>query len=457
MSAGGDLFLTGGLIDLKNDGSNVSQIKFYCESSNAHAQTLIGAPHSESATNTLTLPSTGGNSYLLTAASTATLTNKTLTAPTLTGTTVAASFDISGDIDVDGTANLDVVDIDGAVDMASTLQVDGAITSSAGATITVADNSTNLQLKSTDADANVGPTLVLLRHSASPADDDVLGHIAFNAMDDADQQEDLVVMEAIFSDVTNGSEDVRFYIDTKIAGTNRNRLEFNPNQTVVNEDAQAIDFRVETDNDPNFLKVFGGDRKLGIASFSATGQSSGSEFNSDGKLTISGAGSSSRNMIGFYNTNVNVGNIVTNGSATSYTTSSDYRLKENVSYTFDATTRLKQLKPARFNFKSDDTTTMDGFLAHEVSSIVPEAVTGAKDETETLSNVVVASNGTALAHGKTEASWTQGKADGIYPANSTWASSHTQDVNQSIDQAKLVPLLVKTIQELEARITTLEG
>ena len=81
MSAGGDLFLTGGLIDLKNDGSAVSQIKFYCESSNAHAQTLIGAPHSESATNTLTLPSTGGNSYLLTAASTATLTNKTLTTP----------------------------------------------------------------------------------------------------------------------------------------------------------------------------------------------------------------------------------------------------------------------------------------------------------------------------------------------------------------------------------------
>ena len=122
-SAGGDLFLTGGLIDLKNDGSAVSQIKFYCESSNAHAQTLIGAPHSESATNTLTLPSTGGNSYLLTAASTATLTNKTLTAPTLTGTTVAASFDISGDIDVDGTTNLDAVDIDGAVQLDATLTV----------------------------------------------------------------------------------------------------------------------------------------------------------------------------------------------------------------------------------------------------------------------------------------------------------------------------------------------
>ena len=62
-SAGGDLFLTGGLIDLKNDGSAVSQIKFYCESSNAHAQTLIGAPHSQSATNTLTLPD-GNNGVL---------------------------------------------------------------------------------------------------------------------------------------------------------------------------------------------------------------------------------------------------------------------------------------------------------------------------------------------------------------------------------------------------------
>ena len=81
MSAGGDLFLTGGLIDLKNDGSNVSQIKFYCESSNAHAQTLIGAPHAESGSNTLTLPSTGGDSRLLSATSTATVTNKTLTSP----------------------------------------------------------------------------------------------------------------------------------------------------------------------------------------------------------------------------------------------------------------------------------------------------------------------------------------------------------------------------------------
>ncbi len=118
-----------------------------------------------------------------------------------------------------------------------------------------------------------------------------------------------------------------------------------------------------------------------------------------------------------YNGSV-VGNISSTGSSTAYNTSSDYRLKENVNYTWDATTRLKQLKPARFNFKSDETNTLvDGFLAHEVSSIVPEAISGEKDAVDSEGNPEY----------------------------------------QGIDQSKLVPLLVKTIQELEARITTLEG
>ena len=100
MSAGGDLFLTGGLIDLKNDGTAVSQIKFYCESSNAHAQTLIGAPHSESATNTLTLPSSGGNSYLVSNTSTSTLTNKTLTTPVIDTITRTGDFTIDASSDI---------------------------------------------------------------------------------------------------------------------------------------------------------------------------------------------------------------------------------------------------------------------------------------------------------------------------------------------------------------------
>ena len=111
-----------------------------------------------------------------------------------------------------------------------------------------------------------------------------------------------------------------------------------------------------------------------------------------------------------------VGSITVSNTGSAFNTSSDYRLKENVETDWNATTRLKQLKPSRFNFKADADTTVDGFLAHEVSSIVPEAITGDKD--------AVDSNG--------------------------------NPEYQGIDQSKLVPLMVKTIQELEARIKTLE-
>jgi hypothetical protein len=119
----------------------------------------------------------------------------------------------------------------------------------------------------------------------------------------------------------------------------------------------------------------------------------------------------------FYNGTTKSGSISVNGSSTAYNTSSDYRLKENVTDITDATTRLKQLNPVRFNFIDDADITVDGFLAHEVQSVVPEAINGTHNEVDDNGNPVY----------------------------------------QGIDQSKLVPLLVKTIQELEARIVTLEN
>lgn len=126
-----DLFIEGGIIDLKNDGNQVSQIKFYCESSNAHAQTLIGAPHSESASNTLTLPSTGGNARLVSTTSTATLTNKTLTTP------VIAEIDSSADITLDADADIVLDAAGGNVEFkdAGTLQLTIDMDGTAGAQI----------------------------------------------------------------------------------------------------------------------------------------------------------------------------------------------------------------------------------------------------------------------------------------------------------------------------------
>jgi hypothetical protein len=114
----GNVGVESGLIDLKNSGSR-SQIKFYCESGNAHAQTLQAAPHSESASNTLTLPSTGGDVDLVSTASTATLTNKTLTSPK-----------INEDVAVTATAT-EINILDGVTSTTSELNILDGVTSTA--------------------------------------------------------------------------------------------------------------------------------------------------------------------------------------------------------------------------------------------------------------------------------------------------------------------------------------
>ncbi len=129
-----DLFIAGGLIDLKNDGGAVSQIKFYCESSNAHAQTLIGAPHSAQAANTLRLPDHGANvtttSDLVSTTITQTLTNKSIDSDNNTITNIvnadikssAAIADTKLDtISTAGKVAISALDIDGGTDIGAAL------------------------------------------------------------------------------------------------------------------------------------------------------------------------------------------------------------------------------------------------------------------------------------------------------------------------------------------------
>ena len=147
------------------------------------------------------------------------------------------------------------------------------------------------------------------------------------------------------------------------------------------------------------------------------------------------------NMMVFVRGDSQVGSITSTTSATAYNTSSDYRLKENVVAMSGATERLKQLKPSRFNFIADADTTVDGFLAHEVQDIVPEAITGAKD---------------AMMDEEYEATPAVLDDDGNVVDEAVMATRSVPDY-QGIDQSKLVPLLVATIQELEARIAALES
>jgi len=129
-----------------------------------------------------------------------------------------------------------------------------------------------------------------------------------------------------------------------------------------------------------------------------------------------GPSTSTRYSAIFSNGNGIVGSISTTGSATTYSTSSDYRLKENVIPLTGAADRLNQLQVCRFNFIADPDNTVDGFIAHEAQAVVPEAVTGTHDEVD---------------------------ADG-------------NPVYQGIDQSKLVPLLTAALQEALQKIETLE-
>ena len=132
-------------------------------------------------------------------------------------------------------------------------------------------------------------------------------------------------------------------------------------------------------------------------------------------LRAATSGGIAGSFIEFFKANGSAIGSVTGENSISYNTTSDYRLKENVVAISDGITRLKTLKPSRFNWIVNPSTTVDGFLAHEVTA-VPEAVTGTKDEVD----------------------------------------ENNEPVYQGIDQSKLVPLLTAALQEAIAKIEVLE-
>ena len=136
------------------------------------------------------------------------------------------------------------------------------------------------------------------------------------------------------------------------------------------------------------------------------------------------SGSTNEVVIDIYRQGNRTGYITNTNTVTSYTSTSDYRVKENVTAITDGIARLQQLRPSCFNFIVDPGKTVDGFIAHEVQSVVPEAVAGEKDAVDAKGNPVY----------------------------------------QGIDQSKLVPLLTAALQEaigeiesLKARVAALES
>jgi hypothetical protein len=357
-------------------------------------------------------------------------------AQTFTGTTtmtdvVAASLDISGNIDVDGTTNLDNTDIDGTLNASGLSYVNSG--NGSGVALKIGgEGGGGLKTQYILASGHTNYQIGVATHAASvfsitpstSAGNTTFTNSALN-ITSAGLIGIGVTAPASKLDVLSGTANTQV---ASFSGADNGRgLKILTASTTRDDDTvilKASDafgeiafvsdstevMRITDANVVNFHGIAG--RATG-----STGHASISEqSNNRSYLELATTTTDSMELIAFLNSNNKIGTISVSGSATAFNTSSDYRLKENVVYDWDATTRLKQLKPARFNFITEADRIVDGFLAHEAQAVVPEAVHGTHNEVD--------DDGAA--------------------------------VMQGIDQSKLVPLLVKTIQELEARITALE-
>ena len=172
-----------------------------------------------------------------------------------------------------------------------------------------------------------------------------------------------------------------------------------------------------------------------------------------GQIRVGRSGTASATLVSFNNSNGEVGRISTSGSATSYVTSSDYRLKTDAQPMIGASARVQALNPVNFEWIADGTR-VDGFLAHEAATVVPESVTGTKDAMRDEEYEVTAA---------IEATYDDDGNELTAAVDAVMGTRSVPDY-QGIDQSKLVPLLTAALQEalnkidtMETRLAALEG
>jgi hypothetical protein len=265
----------------------------------------------------------------------------------------------------------------------------------------------------TQVEAGAGPATFVLAKTRSTGNTivqsgDIVGAIAFQGNDGTDFVETAIIKAEV--DGTPGTNDM-------------------PGRLVFSTTADGASSPTER------MRITSGGT-VGINTTSAGGWSGGSQLESlttgSGKWAVSayntgtgGTGgcllvrvdSTSETLASWRNGVAIIGSVTAGASSVAYNTSSDYRLKENVVPLTGAIGRVSQLQVHRFNFIADPDKTVDGFLAHEAQAVVPECVTGSKDEEDENGNPIY----------------------------------------QGIDQSKLVPLLTAALQEAIAKIETLEA
>ena len=562
----GNVDIQSGEIVLKNAGS-VSNVKFYCESSNAHYTQLQSSAHSAYSGNvTLTLPP--ATDTLVGKATTDTLTNKTLTSPkinedvavtstateinlldgvtsttaelnildgvtstaaelnildgvtattaelnyvdgvtsaiqtqldakaavaspTFTGTVTIPTADING-------GNIDGTTIGGSTAAAGTFTTftSNGIDDNADATAITIDSSERVLIGTDSGDAFNDSASLRIQNASGASyiqvktpndqsggllfgdtDDDFRGgffydnstdHLAVYANDaermriDSSGDVGIGISDPLYklqvagatadADGALGSQSPQFSIQ---GGNNNNQFEFG----MDNSGGTAIGFlqsrHLSAGAQTIALNPAGGSVLIGSSDTSSWGASGRLRLYNNSaqdaiKLYQAAAGTAAlwcridatSNYFAVWRYGGStVGTITTNGSSTSYNTSSDYRLKKNIVDLDNAIERVKQIPVRRFSFIVEPDVTVDCFLAHEVADTVPEAITGTKDETKTEEYEITPA--------------VMDDDDNVVTA--AVMGTREVPVYQGIDQSKLVPLLTAALQEAVTRIETLES
>ena len=218
--------------------------------------------------------------------------------------------------------------------------------------------------------------------------------------------------------------DLKFYADDNQAdGNTKITFTLDGSQMALMDDAKG--FTVSATDTPiqNFYNGVGSATGWGgnIAGYLATVRGGTST-----PFYVSHSSTGSGEFIHFLQNTTSRGTISYNGSVMVYGGTSDYRLKENVVDLPNATTRLNALRPVNFDW-IDTGDNSEGFLAHEVQAQVPYAVQGTHNEVYT--------------------------EDGV---GEEQADLVGQPKYQQVDYGKLTPLLVKALQESNAKIEALE-
>ena len=308
-----------------------------------------------------------------------------------------------------------------------------------GVDLTTDDNTAQLTLTSTDADSGIGPHQVFYRNSASPADADLLAELDFRGRNDNSQDVDYAVINVKANDVSDGTEDGEFILQVATAGSTDTTMHIKPSEIVFNEDGIDRDFRVESDGNANMLVVDAGTNRVAIGgsgpasilnvsgddgNYIARFYNDGNNVNREGIFVQAGTDDASGN-VGYFDAydgdGTHQGTIRVSSGTFQLVDVSDQRLKQDVVDTsVKGLDTVNAMKVRDFAYKKNPTFTVKaGFIAQELQTAFPDAVTEDKDRTDDL---------------KQEYSKILG-----------------------VSRDRLVPVLVKAVQELSVKNDALEA